>query len=66
MHLLKSLGWAGLFVAAALAIFFLAGLLLGAWFHATVAIWMDYGNATILYWLIGTALFMALMVVLIW
>lgn len=66
MKILKTTGWAILFVAAALALFWLAGWLFGAWVHLTVCIWMDYGYQAMTCWLIGDALFLGLVLVLLW
>lgn len=66
MKMLRTAAGLIIFVAAALAIFWLAGWVFGAWVHLTVVIWMDYGTAALNYWLIGDALFLALIAVLAW
>lgn len=44
----------------------LAVAILMLWMQATIFVWGNYGPETMMYWLLGCALFVALMLVLIW
>lgn len=53
-------------VAVLALVAFIAALLLLAWLQATSLVWVSYGDQTLIYWLIGWAITVALVLVATW
>lgn len=64
--MLKNIGIAALLIGITLVVLYIIGLLFGLWLHTTICIWYDHGVAAMTWWLIGSALSAALLVVLLW